>query len=347
MSVEPTSPTATSAAAITEHGILGLSETEHHEALRCAAASGYALSIPELWRRQTLSREMLRQVLPTADELATHPHFTTNPLKEQAPTPGEFPPYLLQKYAGRALLVTTNACFGNCRFCFRRHLRMEKPDSMTGSMVGFKDSTVGSKPDCTPETSEFPMSFVETLRPDVTELILSGGDPLVLCDAQLAQLIARLETQPQLRRLRIHTRAVSFCPERITEDLLEILKRTTLTVWFVLHINHPDELELPGVPQAIQRLRLAGFPLLQQGVLLRGVNDDFETLKTLYLRLADLQIVPYYLHQLDQVQGAAHFEVPIATGRQLIQQLRDVLPGYALPRYVREIPGQPAKTVLE
>ena len=339
MSVEPTSPTATSAA-ITEHGILGLSETEHHEALRCAAASGYALSIPELWKRQTLSREMLRQVLPTADELATHPHFTTNPLKEQAPTPGEFPPYLLQKYAGRALLVTTNACFGNCRFCFRRHLRMEKPDSKMDSMVDFK-------PNCTPETSEFPLSFVETLRPDVSELILSGGDPLVLSDAQLAQLIARLETQPQLRRLRIHTRAVSFCPERITEDLLEILKRTTLTVWFVLHINHPDELELPGVPQAIQCLRLAGFPLLQQGVLLRGVNDDFETLKTLYLRLADLQIVPYYLHQLDQVQGAAHFEVPIATGRQLIQQLRDVLPGYALPRYVREIPGQPAKTVLE
>ena len=272
--------------------------------------------------QEPLPPAVARQLVPTAEEQLKRPHFTVNPLKEQAPTP-ENKPFLLQKYAGRALLVTTPLCFGNCRFCFRRHLRQE-----TDFSADFSDA-------------------LEALRENtsLSELILSGGDPLTLDDAPLGKLLGELGKIPHLRRLRFHTRAVTFCPERVTPNLLALMKDCGKTVYWVLHINHRDELT-PQAKDAIRRLIDVGIPLLQQGVLLHGVNDTVDALAELYETLADLRVVPYYLHQLDRVQGAAHFEVPVEMGRKFMRELRKRLPGYAVPLYVREIPGELAKHVL-
>jgi KamA family protein len=177
-------------------------------------------------------------------------------------------------------------------------------------------------------------------------VILSGGDPLSLSDAVLGRLVRRLEAIGHVRRLRIHTRQPVMIPQRVTDSLLDILRTSRLTAVMVLHINHPAEIDDP-LAAAIGRLIDAGIPVLQQGVLLRRVNDRLEVLAELFERLVDLRVMPYYLHQLDRVAGAAHFEVPEATGIRLIQELRSQLPGYAIPRYVRETAGEPSKTVLE
>jgi KamA family protein len=176
-------------------------------------------------------------------------------------------------------------------------------------------------------------------------VILSGGDPLVLDDDLLAELARRLAEIPHLGRLRVHSRLPIVIPQRITDELLGWLRGTRLAPIVVVHVNHPAEID-GAVQAALGRLVDAGVPVLSQSVLLRGVNDRIETLAELYQRLVDLRVIPYYLHQLDRVAGAAHFEVPESTGRQLLSQLRALLPGYAVPRYVRETPGEPNKRVL-
>ena len=177
------------------------------------------------------------------------------------------------------------------------------------------------------------------------EVVLSGGDPLVLPDGQLAELARRLAAIPHLKRLRIHTRMPVVIPQRVTDDLLGWLRATRLTPIVVVHVNHPAEID-DAVAAALGRLVDAGVPVLSQAVLLRGVNDRADVLEALYRRLVDLRVMPYYLHQLDPVAGAAHFAVPEATGIALIGQLRARLPGYAVPRYVRETPGAANKEVL-
>jgi KamA family protein len=179
----------------------------------------------------------------------------------------------------------------------------------------------------------------------VEEVILSGGDPWTLTDDVLSRLVDHLAAIPHLQRVRVHTRVPVMIPERITSDLLAWLRGTRLTPVVVLHANHPAELD-DVVGEAIARLVDGGVPLLNQSVLLRGVNDDLSTLVALSRRLVRLRVMPYYLHQLDRVAGAAHFEVPVTRGRQLMSQLRRRLPGYAVPRYVRETVGAPCKTPL-
>ena len=266
---------------------------------------------------------LLRQVLPLAEETIEVPGFSVDPVRDDL---AERQPGLLHKYDGRVLLVTTGTCAIHCRYCFRRHFPYdEAPRSLA---------------DWQPAIDE--IASDETVR----EVILSGGDPLTLVDSTLATLVDRIGQIPHLRRLRFHTRLPIVIPERVTGELVDLVRGSRLTPIIVLHANHANELDA-HVADAITRLRDAGILLLNQAVLLAGINDSVEAQAALSERLVDLRVVPYYLHQLDRVAGAAHFEVPLDKGRQIIRELRDRLPGYAVPRYVAEVPGDGSKSIIE
>ncbi len=265
---------------------------------------------------------LLRQVLPVASELLTPTGFTPDPVGDDMAT---LSPGLLQKYSSRALLVATGACAVHCRYCFRRHFPYsEGPHSPV---------------DWQPAIDRI------AADPSIDEVILSGGDPLTLVDDHLAELARRLAAVPHLRRLRVHTRLPIMIPQRVTDELINWLRETRLTPIMVIHANHAQEID-ESTAAAIARLVDAGIPVLNQSVLLAGVNDSVEALIDLSRRLVDLRVMPYYLHQLDRVQGAAHFEVPITRCLVLIEQMRAALPGYAVPRYVQEIAGESHKRVL-
>jgi EF-P beta-lysylation protein EpmB len=265
---------------------------------------------------------LLLQVLPRREELDQRPGFTDDPVGESgsAQRCG-----LLWKYRGRALILATGACAVHCRFCFRRHFpRLDWSKA--------------------PERWEPALNRIAA-EPSLHEVILSGGDPLVLEDDLLAWLVQRLARIGHLRRLRVHTRVPILIPQRVTGELLDWLTGTRLTPIVAVHVNHPAEID-QTVAAAIGRLVDAGVPVLSQSVLLREVNDRVDVLVELFERLVDVRVMPYYLHQLDRVAGAAHFEVPELEGAKLIEKLRARLPGYAVPRYVRELPGRPGKHVL-
>ena len=265
---------------------------------------------------------LLRQVLPLAEEEPSVPGFTTDPVGDAA---AETQPGLLQKYAGRTLMVTTGACAVHCRYCFRRHFPYgEAPKSHRDWQPAM--AAIAADPMC-------------------HEVILSGGDPLTLVDPWLEELASQLSQIPHLRRLRIHTRLPVIIPQRVGDRLLGWLVGSRLTPIVVVHANHPAEINAP-VAAALGRLIDAGIPVLNQAVLLRGVNDRVEVLADLCERLIDLRVMPYYLHQMDRVAGSSHFEVPETEGRQLVAALRTRLPGYAVPCYVRETPGEPSKTSI-
>lgn len=265
---------------------------------------------------------LLRQVLPIFAELDSRPDFSVDPVGDQS---AMLLPGLLQKYEQRVLLVTTGACAVHCRYCFRRHF----PYSQT------------------PPDARLWTQAVERIAGDssIREVLLSGGDPLTVRDDLLAQLVRQLSHIPHLRRLRLHTRLPIVIPQRVTNELVAWLRGTRLTPVVVVHANHPAEL-CQEVIRSLGRLIDHGVPVLNQAVLLRGVNDDVDTLAQLCEQLVDARVMPYYLHQLDRVAGAAHFEVDVQRGQQLIEQLRQRLPGYAVPRYVVETPGATSKTLL-
>ncbi|HEV2971523.1 MAG TPA: EF-P beta-lysylation protein EpmB [Pirellulales bacterium] len=266
---------------------------------------------------------LLRQILPLEAEEYSPAGFTDDPVGDLAAAKA---PGLLHKYHGRVLLVTTGACAVHCRYCFRRHFPYEQSPP---SAAAWSESI-----------------RVVAADESIREVILSGGDPLTVVDPLLAELAERLAAIPHVARLRIHTRLPIMIPERINDDLLDWLRGTRLTPIVVIHANHPAELQGTAA-DAVGRLVDAGIPVLNQSVLLRGVNDDLETLVALSERLVDLRAMPYYLHQLDRVTGAAHFEVPIARGLELMEGLRARLPGYAVPRYVQEQAGWPHKIPLK
>lgn len=265
---------------------------------------------------------LLRQVLPLDQEAWTTPGYVSDPLEEAAHTPARG---LIHKYHGRVLLITSPACAVNCRYCFRRHFPYAENS---------------------PSRAQWEATL-EHLRRDasITEAILSGGDPLAASDRQLAWLVERLEAIPHLRRLRIHTRLPVVIPDRIDAALLDWLGASRLQKVVVLHINHANEID-QAVVDACARLKAAGVTLLNQSVLLRGVNDSLDALAALSERLFAAGVLPYYLHVLDPVAGAAHFDVPDAEARELVAGLREVLPGFLMPRLVREIPGEGSKTPL-
>ena len=230
---------------------------------------------------------------------------------------------VIRKYRGRALVITTGACAVHCRYCFRQHFPY-------GESLATRDRWNPTLAAIAADTS-------------LVEVILSGGDPLSLTDDKLAKLAQGLNAIPHLRRLRIHTRQPVVLPQRVDTALLDWLDRCRLQKWMVLHINHANEID-DALIKACTRLHEAGVHLLNQSVLLRGVNDSVAALLALSERLLDAGVLPYYLHMLDRVQGAAHFEVGEARAGQLMRALSARTAGYLVPRLVRETAGAPAKT---
>jgi len=291
-----------------------------------AAAQAFGLKVPlgyvARMRRGDPLDPLLRQVLPLGVELNQPAAYVSDPLGERAALRA---PGLLQKYHGRALLIATSACAVHCRYCFRREFPYSE---QTG------------------DAPRFSAALDEIARDaSIEEIILSGGDPLSLSDARLAALTDSLARIPHLRRLRVHTRQPIVLPSRVDAGLAAWLARLPWPVVFVLHSNHPNEIDAE-VAQACGRLRTAGVTLLNQSVLLYGINDNVQTLERLSQRLFEAGVLPYYLHVLDPVRGAAHFDVPDTRARQLAGALAARLPGYLVPRLVREVCGVPAKVTL-
>ncbi len=266
----------------------------------------------------SLEDPLVKQFLPTQQELDVHSQFVLDPVCDvRFQEEGK----LLRKYEGRVLLVCTSACAMHCRYCFRQHFAYESS-----------------------KTFEVELKQIEQDL-SIHEVILSGGDPLSLSDETLGQLLGRLAKFPHIRRIRFHTRFPIGIPERIDEEFLSLIASLPQQVYFIIHCNHPRELD-QDIFDRLKALQRLGCLVLNQAVLLKGVNDDVHTLKQLAELLVNNGIIFYYLHQLDRVQGSAHFEVEEEKGRFLITEIAKQLPGYAVPKYVREIAGEPNKTPL-
>ncbi len=265
---------------------------------------------------------LLQQVLPWASEAESTPGFVTDPLEEEDATalPG-----LIHKYRSRVLLVPTSACAIHCRYCFRRHFPYESHR-------------------LTPEHRQQIMAYLRR-REDINEVIFSGGDPLMLKDRQLADWLADLEAIPHLRRVRLHSRLPVVLPDRLTTELLETLHSSRLQALLVLHANHPQELS-PRLGDRLTAWRRSDVTLLNQAVLLRHVNADLPTQTALSEQLFAMGVLPYYLHQTDAVAGTAHFALSDRAAVALHEELQTHLPGFLVPRLVREVPGEASKRWL-
>jgi EF-P beta-lysylation protein EpmB len=291
-----------------------------------AAAAQFPLRVPRGFvarmRHGDASDPLLRQVLPLDDELRPMPGFSLDAVGDGAAKAADG---VIRKYQGRALLVTTGSCAIHCRYCFRRHFDYASEMAAAGHW----------------------REAVELIRADarIDEVILSGGDPWSLSTPKLAELTGQLAGIPHLKRLRIHTRLPVVLPERVDAPLLDWLRGLPWPVTVVLHANHANEIDA-HVAQACKALRDAGATLLNQAVLLRGVNDDVDTLQALSERSFAAGVLPYYLHQLDRVQGSAHFEIDDDAARSLHAALAARLSGYLVPRLVREVAGDPGKRPL-
>ncbi|MBW7470600.1 EF-P beta-lysylation protein EpmB [Marinobacter sp. M216] len=265
---------------------------------------------------------LLKQVLPLDQESLTVPGFMRDPLEEGGAiqTTG-----LIRKYRSRALLMVTGQCAINCRYCFRRHFPYE-------------DQRLS------PEDRQH---VIDTLSasPEINEVILSGGDPLAVNDRLLAQWASDLSAIPHIRRLRLHTRLPVVIPQRVCDALLNWLAATPVQVIMVLHINHPAEID-DATRRALGKLRAAGVTLLNQSVILRGVNNDPDVLEALSETLFDAGVLPYYLHAFDPVEGAHHYDVADEEARNLVQVLLARLPGFLVPKLVREVPGREGKSPI-
>ncbi len=287
------------------------------------AAAQFPLRVPRyfvnLMRHGDPRDPLLAQVLPLKAERLDVAGYRQDPVGDMHASHEHG---VLKKYHGRALLITTGACAVHCRYCFRRHFPYAE-QSLTGHW----------------------QQALETLRelPDTEELILSGGDPLCLSDRRLGSLLEQTRHLTGLRRLRIHSRLPVVLPQRVTDRLVALLAEQDLPTVLVIHANHPNEIT-PELARALHGLAAAGITLLNQSVLLKSVNDDADTLAELSDVLFQIGVMPYYLHLLDPVAGAAHFAVPLQRAQALLEQLRLRLPGYLVPRMVRELPGEPYKT---
>lgn len=291
-----------------------------------AAAAQFPLRVPRGFvarmRHGDPNDPLLRQVLPIVDETRIVPGFGLDAVGDGAARAAEG---VIRKYRGRALLIATGSCAVHCRYCFRRHFPYSEE---TAARDGWQPALAAIRADA-----------------GIDEAILSGGDPLSLATSKLEELTRELATVPHLRRLRIHTRLPVVLPERIDDALLAWLRALPWPVAIVIHANHANEFDA-GVDTALARLRETGATLLNQAVLLRGVNDTPEALAALSERGYAAGVLPYYLHQLDRVAGAAHFEVPDDRARALHAALVAALPGYLIPKLVREIAGDEAKRAL-
>jgi EF-P beta-lysylation protein EpmB len=267
---------------------------------------------------------LLMQILPVIEEGDDREGYSADPVQEIG-GPAAKASGLIQKYAGRVLLITAHACAVHCRYCFRRHFPYEDSPRSLDEFQPALDAIAADE--------------------SITEVILSGGDPLVRTDEWLWKLKDRLEDIPHLRRLRVHTRLPIVIPERVTNEMLGWLRVGRLASYVVVHANHVNEIDFQ-VAAALSTLVEYGVVVLCQTVLLKGVNDSVEAMADLCERLVDLRVLPYYLHRLDRVAGSAHFEVSDQAGRAIIEGLAARLPGYAVPKFVVELPGEPNKVAL-
>ena len=294
---------------------------------RAAAERQFGVRVPRGFakriRRAEAGDPILRQVLPAAAEDEAAEGFTDDPVGELGASPGAG---ILQKYHGRALLVVTPACAVHCRYCFRRHFPYGD-HALAGRLWATALDRIAADP-------------------TLSEVILSGGDPLTVPDDRLARLVGGITAIPHVRRLRIHTRVPIVLPERVDEALVAWLSRVRTPAVVVVHANHASEIDA-DVRRALAVLRGCGVTLLNQSVLLAGVNDSVDALCELSERLFEAGALPYYLHLLDRVRGAAHFEVPEVEALRLIAGVRDRMPGYLVPRLVREVAGAPSKVAVE
>ncbi|MCQ8226308.1 MULTISPECIES: EF-P beta-lysylation protein EpmB [Pantoea] len=308
--------------------LLQLLSLDQHADLAAGADARklFALRVPRAFiarmKKGDATDPLLLQVLTSRQEFIDAPGYSTDPLDEQS----SVVPGLLHKYRNRALLLVKGGCAVNCRYCFRRHFP-------------YQDNQ-GNK-----RNWQAAIDYIAT-HPELDEIIFSGGDPLMAKDHELAWLVDALEKIPHLKRLRIHTRLPVVIPARITEGLCQILADTRLQVLMVSHINHAQEID-DELRFGMQMLKRAGVTLLNQSVLLRDVNDDAQTLADLSNALFDAGILPYYLHVLDKVQGAAHFFVSDEEARMIVRQLLAMVSGYMVPKLAREIGGEPSKTPLD
>ncbi|MCD9005643.1 EF-P beta-lysylation protein EpmB [Luteimonas sp. XNQY3] len=291
-----------------------------------AAAAQFPLRVPRGFvarmRHGDPHDPLLRQVLPLDDEMRPVPGFGLDAVGDGAAKAGHG---VIHKYQGRALLVTTGSCAVHCRYCFRRHFPYAEE---TAAANGWRSAIAAVRAD-----------------PSIEEVLLSGGDPLSLATAKLAELTDALRAIPHVRRLRIHTRLPIVLPERVDAELCDWLASLPWPVAIVVHANHANEFDA-AVDAAMRALRETGAVLLNQAVLLRGVNDDVDTLAALAERGFAAGVLPYYLHQLDRVAGAAHFEVEDATALALHAALVARQSGYLVPRLVREVAGDASKRAM-
>ena len=286
----------------------------------CSVHTDYPLLVPRpfvnLMERGNPNDPLLLQVLPQVNEHHAVAGFSKDPLGEIADVQQCS---TLNKYAGRTLLLASSACGIHCRFCFRRHFPKTTGDIDTETLLA-------------------PIQHDTTIE----EIILSGGDPLILDDEALDDLLQSILRIKHVRRIRIHSRLPIIMPDRLTTRLAEILT-LPIPVYLVLHVNHSNELS----DEFLERRELLMQPVVMaQTVLLRRINDDVETLYRLFRQLIDARILPYYLHQLDRVEGAAHFETAPEEGLRILAELRKRLPGYAIPAYVREVSGKACKEII-
>ena len=291
-----------------------------------AASQLFPLRVPlEFLSRMELGNPndpLLKQVLPIRDEFIQTPGFTEDPLNESdaRPTPG-----VVHKYKDRALLILSGACAINCRYCFRRHFP-------------YSDNQLSG------EHWQRALAYLKE-HTELREVIFSGGDPLVTSDHRFSKMVADLEAIPHLERLRVHTRLPVVIPSRVTDQLNDTLHNSRLNCVVVLHINHANEID-QSLSDAVTQLKQSGATILNQAVLLKGVNDSADEQVRLSRALFSAGILPYYLFLFDPVAGASHFDIPIERGKEIFTQMQRELPGYLVPRLAKEISGKTSKTLL-
>ncbi len=288
-----------------------------------AARPAFILNLPQRlaakMEKNNINDPLFRQFVPLTEEGNQTVGFLPDPVQDRH---FQKTKKILQKYHGRALIVASSACAMHCRYCFRQNFPYETEEK------GFEEELAYLARD-----------------PSLSEVILSGGDPLSLSDGSLSQLFRGLNAISHIKRIRFHTRFPIGIPERIDPSFLDLLASSTQQIIFVVHVNHARELDL-DVTEALKKIQALAIPVLNQSVLLRGVNDQPETLLDLSHALLNSGIIPYYLHCLDPVQGAAHFAVSEEEGRQLIRYLQEHLSGFGVPRLAREEPGLSSKRFL-
>lgn len=290
------------------------------------AAKQFPLRVPRAFvqrmEKGNSNDPLLAQVLPIKAEMQLDPAYSTDPLDESSHNPIAG---IVHKYRNRLLLIVSPACAINCRYCFRRHFPYQENRQSRAQWLQA-------------------LTYIRS-NTDINEVIFSGGDPLAANDQFLGWLTEQITAILHIKRLRIHTRLPVVIPSRINESFLRWATGSRLKPIVVLHINHSNEID-GDVAQAVARLHDAGIKVLNQTVLLKGINDSTDTLNALSERLFDCGITPYYLHLLDPVQGASHFDIDESRAREIYRELQTILPGFLLPRLVREVPGKSSKTLI-